>query len=249
MRALFVGNDSTLGRVLPMLRSTGVIVDQADCAEAVGQVRHYDYDVVLIEPQPHGDGGEVLRPMRNARIDTPAIVLAAIAGSAIKVKALALGADDCISAPVDPAELLARMQAVVRRTRGYSQDAIQIGRLTLHIGRKEASVDGAPVPLTRKEYAILELLVLRKGTALTKETFLNHLYGGMDEPEPKIVDVFVCHLRYKLAQAGIKGLIGTVWGIGYVLRAPASVEAAASPATPASPRAAPRREQRELCAA
>lgn len=246
MRALFVGSESTLGRVLPTLQTTGVIVDQADYTEAVGQVRHHDYDVVLIEPRWPGGCAEVLRPMRNARIDTPAIVLATLAGPAAKVKALALGADDCIGAPVDPAELLARMQAVVRRTRGYSQDAIQIGRLTLHLGRREASADDNPLPLTRKEYAILELLVLRKGTALTKEAFLDHLYGGRDEPEPKIIDVFVCHVRRKLAEAGINGLIGTVWGIGYVLRPPACVKAPAKPPAAAAPRMARWREQREL---
>jgi two-component system cell cycle response regulator CtrA len=243
MRALFIGKESTLGRVLPTPRSAGVIVDQTDCEDAVSQARHHDYDVLLIEPRRPGEGAEVLRAIRNARIETPAIVLAPIPGSAVKVKALALGADDCISEPIDPAELLARMQAVVRRTRGYSQNVIQVGRLILHLGRKEASVAANPIPLTRKEYAILELLVLRKGSPLTKEAFLNHLYGGMDEPEPKIVDVFVCHLRRKLAEAGIKGLIGTVWGIGYVLRAPANVETPARQPTTAS------HERRELCAA
>ena len=76
--------------------------------------------------------------------------------------------------------------------------------------------------LTGKEYSILELLVLRKGMVLTKEAFLNHLYGGMDEPEVKIIDVFVCKLRKKLARAGAEGIIGTIWGRGYMIREPAA---------------------------
>jgi two-component system cell cycle response regulator CtrA len=82
------------------------------------------------------------------------------------------------------------------------------------------TVDGVPVHVTGKEYAILELLVLRKGMVLTKEAFLNHLYGGMDEPEMKIIDVFICKLRKKLAHAGADNLIGTVWGRGYMMRDP-----------------------------
>jgi two-component system cell cycle response regulator CtrA len=95
------------------------------------------------------------------------------------------------------------------------------------------TVEGRPVHLTGKEYAILELLTLRKGAVLTKEAFLNHLYGGMDEPEVKIIDVFICKLRKKLAQAGATDLIGTVWGRGYVLRDPAA--SAAATATAAAP--------------
>ncbi len=90
-------------------------------------------------------------------------------------------------------------------------------------------VEGQPLHLTGKEYGILELLSLRKGTTLTKEMFLNHLYGGMDEPELKIIDVFVCKLRHKLkASTGGDSYIETVWGRGYVLRDP-SEEGAVAP--------------------
>jgi two-component system cell cycle response regulator CtrA len=108
----------------------------------------------------------------------------------------------------------------VHRTKGFAQPSLSVGPLTLNLGSREVSVAGAPVHLTGKEYAILELLTLRKGLVLTKEAFLNHLYGGMDEPEVKIIDVFICKLRKKLAQAGADNLIGTVWGRGYVLRDP-----------------------------
>jgi two-component system cell cycle response regulator CtrA len=141
-----------------------------------------------------------------------------------RVKALSLGADDFIIKPYDKAELLARMQAIVRRSKGFSQPTVRMGRLELNLESREVSVDGRDVHLTGKEYSILELLVLRKGMVLTKEAFLNHLYGGMDEPEVKIIDVFVCKLRKKLARAGADGIIGTIWGRGYMIREAATQE-------------------------
>ena len=103
-----------------------------------------------------------------------------------------------------------------------SGSTIRTGKLTVNLDTRVVTVDGNPVHLTGKEYRILELLSLRKGTTLTKEMFLNHLYGGMDEPELKIIDVFVCKLRKKLAQGtGGSHYIETVWGRGYVLRDPA----------------------------
>jgi two-component system cell cycle response regulator CtrA len=104
---------------------------------------------------------------------------------------------------------------------GDRRGAISTGKLVVNLDNRAASVDDRQVRLTNKEYNILELLSLRKGTTLTKEMFLNHLYSGVDEPELKIIDVFVCKLRKKLAQAtGGKHYIETVWGRGYVLRDP-----------------------------
>src|SRR6516165_7571265 len=102
-----------------------------------------------------------------------------------------------------------------------SESTIRTGMLVVNLDTRVVSVNEKPVHLTGKEYGILELLSRRKGTTLTKEMFLDHLYGGMDEPEIKIIDVFVCKLRKKLAQAtGSKHYIETVWGRGYVLRDP-----------------------------
>jgi two-component system cell cycle response regulator CtrA len=139
------------------------------------------------------------------------------------VKGFGMGADDFITKPFDSQELLARIHAVVRRAKGFSQPTLSVGPLLLNLGSREVSVEGRPVHLTGKEYGILELLTLRKGVVLTKEAFLNHLYGGMDEPEVKIIDVFICKLRKKLATAGADNLIGTVWGRGYVMRDPSGV--------------------------
>ena len=153
------------------------------------------------------------------------------------MRAFAVGADDFITKPFDHAELVARMQAILRRSKGYSEPTLRVGPLQLNLDSREVSVEGKPVHLTGKEYAILELLVLRKGMVLTKDAFLNHLYGGMDEPEMKIIDVFVCKLRKKLQSAGAGHLISTVWGRGYMLREEAARARSMSQATVASPAA------------
>jgi two-component system cell cycle response regulator CtrA len=223
MRALLVEHEFAVARDLSaLLKSAGGVVDQVDSGEeALELARHYDYDIILLELLlPDVEGYEVVRRMRSARIETPIIILSGLSRPQARVKAFALGVDDFITRPFDCAELLARTQAVIRRSKGFSQAALQVGALTLNLDRQDVTVNGKPVHLTSKEYAILELLVLRKGIALTKEAFLNHLYGGMDEPEIKIIDVFICKLRKKLAQAGADGLIGTIWGRGYILRQP-----------------------------
>src|SRR5579862_9207829 len=223
MRALLVEHEFGAARDLSsLLKSTGGVVDQVDSGEeAIELARHYDYDIVLVELLlPDIEGYEVVRRIRSARIETPVIVLSSLSRPQAKVKAFALGADDFMTKPFDKAELLARVQAVVRRSKGFSQPILSIGPLQLNLDSREINVKGVTIHLTGKEYAILELLVLRKGMVLTKEAFLNHLYGGMDEPEMKIIDVFICKLRKKLANAGADNLIGTVWGRGYMIREP-----------------------------
>jgi len=221
MRVLLVQDELVTARgVMQMLKANGGIVDHVDTGEeALELVRHYDYDIVLLDLMlPDMDGYEVVRRMRSARVEAPVIVLSGLTRPQAKVKAFSVGADDFLSKPFDDAELLARMQAIMRRSKGYSQPTLRIGAVQLNLDSREVLVSGQPVHLTGKEYAILELLVLRKGMVLTKEVFLNHLYGGMDEPEMKIIDVFVCKLRKKLALAGADNLIGTVWGRGYMVR-------------------------------
>ena len=142
--------------------------------------------------------------------------------SAIAPATFGFGADDFLTKPFDRRELIARIQAIVRRAKGHSESVIRTGKLTVNLDSRTVEVEGQPLHLTGKEYGILELLSLRKGTTLTKEMFLNHLYGGMDEPELKIIDVFICKLRKKLAAVlGNESYIQTVWGRGYVLRDPA----------------------------
>jgi two-component system cell cycle response regulator CtrA len=223
MRVLLIEDDLTAARAITLvLKSSSAVVDQADTGEeALELLRHYEYDIVVLDLiLPDIEGFEVVRRMRQARNSTPVLVLSGLARAQAKVKALGMGADDFMTKPFDRAELLARVQAVVRRSKGFSQPMLRLGGVQISLDSREVTVNGQPVHLTGKEYAILELLVLRKGMVLTKEAFLNHLYGGMDEPEMKIIDVFVCKLRKKLALAGAGSLIGTVWGRGYMIREP-----------------------------
>lgn len=236
MRVLLVEDDMTAARGITMVMKSGsAVVDHADTGEeALELLRHYDYDVMILElVLPDMEGFEVLRRMRAARNNTPVVALSALARPETRVKALGMGADDVLGKPFDRAELLARIQAVVRRSKGFSQPTLRLGPVQLNLDSRDVLVHGQPVHLTGKEYAILELLVLRKGMVLTKEAFLNHLYGGMDEPEMKIIDVFVCKLRKKLALAGAGNVIGTVWGRGYTVREPAAEPVAARELTAA----------------
>jgi two-component system cell cycle response regulator CtrA len=225
MRVLLVEDDTIVARGVSLaLKAASMIVDTADTGEeALELARLYDYDIVVLDLMlPDMEGYEVVRRLRAARIETPVLILSGLTKPQAKIRGFGMGADDYITKPFDQHELVARIQAIVRRAKGFSQPTLTVGPLTLNLGSREVLVEGRNVHLTGKEYAVLELLTLRKGIVLTKEAFLNHLYGGMDEPEVKIIDVFICKLRKKLAQAGAADLIGTVWGRGYVLRDPAT---------------------------
>ncbi len=231
MRVLLVEDDpSTAESIQLMLKSANMVVDATDLGEdglEIGKL--YDYDIIILDLMlPDMDGLEVLRRLRDSRVETPVLILSGLAEPDKKVKGLGFGADDYLTKPFNKNELLARIQAIVRRSKGHSQSVISTGRLAVNLDARTVEVDGRAVHLTGKEYGILELLSLRKGTTLTKEMFLNHLYGGMDEPELKIIDVFICKLRKKLSTATAgENYIQTVWGRGYVLRDPEEAEAAA----------------------
>lgn len=222
MRVLLVEDDTSVANsIVTMLKSESFVVDTAYLGEdglEIGKI--YDYDIILLDLMlPDIDGYEVMRRLRAANIDTPILILSGLTDMAHKVRGLGIGADDYLTKPFHKNELVARIQAIIRRSKGHAQSVINVGRLSVNLDIRTVQIDGQPVHLTGKEYAILELLALRKGTTLTKEMFLNHLYGGLDEPELKIIDVFVCKLRKKLSSAsGGESFIDTVWGRGYVLR-------------------------------
>jgi two-component system, cell cycle response regulator CtrA len=231
MRVLLVEDDSNTAQSIElMLKSEGFIVDSTDLGEdglEIGKL--YDYDIILLDLMlPDIDGYEVLRRLRSARVNTPILILSGLSELDSKIKGLGFGADDYLTKPFDRRELIARIQAIVRRSKGHSDSIIRTGKLSVNLDARTVEVESQPLHLTGKEYGILELLSLRKGTTLTKEMFLNHLYGGMDEPELKIIDVFVCKLRKKLGAAtGGDNYIETVWGRGYVLRDPIEAPAEA----------------------
>ncbi len=225
MRVLLVEDDSSTAKSIElMLKSEGYITDTTDLGEdglEIGKI--YEYDIIILDLMlPDMDGYEVLKQLRAAKVETPILILSGLSDLDDKLKGLGYGADDYLTKPFDKRELIARIQAIVRRSQGHAQSEIVTGKIRVNLDTRTVEVDGKPLHLTGKEYSIIELLSLRKGSTLTKEVFLNHLYGGMDEPEVKIIDVFICKLRKKLQDAaGGDNYIETVWGRGYVLRDPA----------------------------
>ncbi len=224
MRVLLIEDDAATSKSIElMLSSEGFNVYATDLGEeGLDLGKLYDYDIILLDLNlPDMHGYDVLKKLRVAKISTPILILSGQNEIDSKVKGLGFGADDYLTKPFHREELVARINAIVRRSKGHSQSIIKTGKLAVNLDTKTVEVDGARVHLTGKEYAMLELLSLRKSTTLTKEMFLNHLYGGMDEPELKIIDVFICKLRKKLSMA-CEGdnYIETVWGRGYVLRDP-----------------------------
>ncbi|MGR3486155.1 MAG: response regulator transcription factor CtrA [Paracoccaceae bacterium] len=224
MRVLLVEDDPTVARSIELMlghASFNTFVTQLG-EEGIDLAKVYDYDIIVLDLNlPDMSGHEVLRQLRLARIDTPVLILSGESEAQSKVRGFEQGADDYLTKPFHRDELIARIHAIIRRSKGHAQSIIHTGALSVNLDDKTVACDGRPVHLTGKEYQMFELLSLRKGTTLTKEMFLNHLYGGMDEPELKIIDVFICKLRKKLNQAnGGENHIETVWGRGYVLRDP-----------------------------
>ena len=229
MRILLVEDDPTTSRSIElMLTHANLNVYCTDMGEdGIDLAKLYDYDLILLDLNlPDMSGHEVLRQVRQARVETPILILSGADDTENKLKGFGFGADDYLTKPFHREELVARIHAIIRRSKGHSQSLIKTGRVSVNLDAKTVDVEGKAVHLTGKEYQMLELLSLRKGTTLTKEMFLNHLYGGMDEPELKIIDVFICKLRKKLAEAtGGDNYIETVWGRGYVLRDPSGAQA------------------------
>ncbi|RMH41042.1 MAG: DNA-binding response regulator [Alphaproteobacteria bacterium] len=224
MRILLIEDDPTTSRSIEMmLTKANLNVYATDLGEeGIELAKLYDYDLILLDLNlPDMSGHEVLRQLRRARVETPILILSGEDDTDSKLKGFGFGADDYLTKPFHREELVARIHAIVRRSKGHAQSVIRTGEIEVNLDTKTVAVNGKPVHLTGKEYQILELLSLRKGTTLTKEMFLNHLYGGMDEPELKIIDVFICKLRKKLSKAtGGENYIETIWGRGYVLRDP-----------------------------
>ena len=224
MRVLLVEDDPTTSKSIEMmLTHANLNVYATDMGEeGLDLAKFYDYDLILLDLNlPDMPGHEVLRRLRRARVETPILILSGEDDTESKLRVFGFGADDYLTKPFHREELVARIHAIVRRSKGHSQSIIHTGKIAVNLDAKTVEVDDCAVHLTGKEYQMLELLSLRKGTTLTKEMFLNHLYGGMDEPELKIIDVFICKLRKKLDKAtGGDNYIDTVWGRGYVLRDP-----------------------------
>ena len=233
MRVLLVEDDPTTSRSIEMmLTHANLNVYATDLGEeGIDLAKLYDYDLILLDLNlPDMEGHEVLRQLRMSRVETPILILTGSDDTENKIKSFGFGADDYLTKPFHREELVARIHAIIRRSKGHAQSVIKTGKVEVNLDAKTVDAGGRAVHLTGKEYQMLELLSLRKGTTLTKEMFLNHLYGGMDEPELKIIDVFICKLRKKLAEATEgDNYIETVWGRGYVLRDPDPLSAEPEP--------------------
>ena len=222
MEVLLIEDEPTTAKSIELMLGTeGFNVYTTDLGEeGLDLGKLYDYDIILLDLNlPDMHGYDVLKKLRNSKVSTPVLILSGMSEMDSKVRALGFGADDYVTKPFHRDELVARIHAIVRRSKGHSQSVIRTGKLAVNLDAKTVEVDGARVHLTGKEYAILELLALRKGTTITKDMLLTSLYGGMDEPEQKIIDVFISKLRKKLREAS-KGenYIETIWGRGYALR-------------------------------
>lgn len=234
MRVLLIEDDPAMSEAIQkMLKAEDYIVDATDLGEdglELGKI--YEHDLVILDLMlPDIDGYRVLQRLRAARVTTPVLILSGLAEVDSKLKALGIGADDYLTKPFDRRELIARIGALVRRARGLADPIVSVGKMSIDLKGRTANAAEKIIPLSKREFSILELLTLRKGKVVSKETILDHLYGGMDEPDMKIVDVFVCKLRAKIAKAcGGEHYIGTAWGSGYKLEQPAE------PARPAENR-------------
>ena len=228
MRVLLIEDDSTTAQSIElMLKVENFNVYTTDLGgEGIDLGKLYEYDIIILDLNlPDMSGYEVLRALRLAKVKTPILILSGLDGIASKVKGLGFGADDYLTKPFHKDEVVARIHAIVRRSKGHAQSVMTVGDLVVNLDQKTVEISGARLHLTGKEYQMLELLVLRKGTTITKEALLSQLYGGMDEPGMKIIDVFICKLRKKLTSASNgRDYIETVWGRGYVLREPSEMD-------------------------
>lgn len=222
MRVLLVEDDPTTSKSTDLMLGYDNlnVYSTYTGEEGIDLAKLYDYDLILLDLNlPDMNGHKVLRQLCLAWIDTPILILSSEDDTENKLKGFGFGADDCLTKPFHREKVVTPIDFIIRRSKGHAQSTIKTGSIAVNLDAKTVEVEGRGVHLTGKEYQMLELLSLRKGTTLTKEMFLDHLYGGMDEPELKIIDVFICKSRQKLSEAtGGENFLESVWGRGYVLR-------------------------------
>lgn len=223
MRVLVIEDDRQVAATLKMrLERQGFNVETADLGEdGVEYVRQYPFEIALLDLNlPDISGLSVLRQIKHTRPNLVVLVLSGEDSPHTRMRCLQLGADDYVTKPYHAGELVARMRAIIRRANGHFSPQLRFGAITVDMEAREIRSAGVLVPLTVKEYQLVELLVLRRGATVTRETMMSHLYGGMDEPERKILDVYICKIRQKLERAtpDLTTQIETVWGRGYAMK-------------------------------
>lgn len=234
MKILLVEDDSNTAKTIQaVLCAENIVCDLSESGEEAFQIgKIYDYDVIILDLNlPDINGHDLLQRFRDSLINAPVLILSGLQSIQEKVRALGFGADDYMTKPFNTDELVVRLKALARRAEGHPSSIIRVGELQLNLDNQSIEARGHPLELTGKEYQILAFLILRKGATVTKGNFLNRLYTGLDEPEEKIIDVFMCKIRKKLVEMlGEEGknYIETIWGRGYVLRDPTKTTPAAS---------------------
>ena len=225
MHILVIEDDKTTNQnICLLLKRERMIPESAFCGrDGLELIKLYDYDLIILDLMlPDISGTEVLKQIRRMNINTPILVVSGLHQTEKKVLCLDEGADDYLTKPYERSELLARVKALIRRSRGFSEAIIHVGDMNIDINTKTVRIGTNLVPLTSKEYALLELLALKKGITVSKETCISQLYGVMDEPpDSKIIDVFLCKMRRKMKEL-TKGedYIQNIRGRGYILKVP-----------------------------
>lgn len=223
MKILLIDDDiNILQSTAFMLKKSGIYCDTAENgSDGIVFLQSYSYDLVLLDLLlPDMKGVQILEYMRKMQNKTPVLILSGLQSSEDKIECLNNGADDYIAKPYNKEELLARINAIIRRSSGYSHPVIHIGDLCIDMHTKQLTHKDQAINLTAKEYSIIESLALKKGRPVSKEFLLEKLYSGIDEPEAKIIDVFVCKVRKKIKDVSQKNYIKTMWGQGYILSDP-----------------------------
>lgn len=219
MKILLIEDDPRIAdTVIRALKRARMTYEHASTGEeGVELALLYPYSVIVLDlGLPDIEGHEVLRRLRDRSNTTPVLILSGRNDVDNKLRGLDSGADDYMIKPFSRDEMISRINAIVRRAAGASAQHLTVGPVVLDLSTREVYVNGEHVPLSRREFEITELMMLRAGATLSKEAFLNHVYTGLECPDPKIIDVFVCKIRKKLAAANDGDhLIHTVWGRGY----------------------------------
>jgi two-component system cell cycle response regulator CtrA len=241
MQILLGSHDGDRAGLLRRLAAEGRRADLAEPFPEIAAIAEHSgpFDLVILAVPGCADALPALRDIRRRGLGLPVLVLAARTDPEAEGAALHAGADDVLAWPVPFPLLLARLQALLRRALGHSSALIGCGNVVIDQARRTVSVDGRPVRVTRREFDVLEMLLLRRGTVLSKEHCMARLYGSEDGPEARILDVFVCKLRRKLAAAGAAEILRTAWGRGYGAEdpGPAAIAAARARFAAGQPRA------------
>lgn len=215
---LIIDNKKSAHHIEAALKDHGTRADIAtDREDGLQLAKLFEYDLIVVDHEVgRRTAGECLRNLRANGITKPVIALVMSGNHRTVADLLDLGADDCIVAPYHPLELAARASAIVRRWKGDTSSIIQIGDVRVDTVDKIVTIDGEHVNFTKKEYEMFELLVLNRQKVVSPEMILSHLYSGHDEPTKKIVDVFLCKIRRKLAPSATT-VITTKWGHGFII--------------------------------